>query len=148
VDILWSDPLPGVRGFRPNTRGTGCFFGSEELDGFLDDNGLECLIRAHEWFDAGMDWPFGQQGRCLTVFSSSNYCGKGNRGAVALVSEDCAIDTIAFEPMGMEQMRRVLLPQWILAEGRPCPAVLGSPVLPEALIDAHPDPALEFVARL
>jgi protein phosphatase len=136
VDILWSDPCARVLGFKPNTRGTGFFFGSEPLEDFLDDNGFDCLIRAHEWFDAGWNWPFGQQGRCLTVFSSSDYCGKGNKGAVALVSEDCRIETVEFEPMVATRLRRVLLPVWILAEGTPA----MEPVLPEVpdvCIDGH-----------
>jgi hypothetical protein len=136
VDVLWSDPSPRVSRFKPNTRGTGYFFGSDPLEEFLDDNGLDCLIRAHEWFDAGWDWPFGQDGRCLTVFSSSDYCGKGNRGAVAVVSEDGRIETVEFEPVVPDGMRRVLLPVWILAEGRPA----MEPVLPEMpglCIDGH-----------
>jgi protein phosphatase len=136
VDILWSDPSSRVLRFKPNTRGTGFFYGSEPLEEFLDDNGLDCLIRAHEWCDAGSDWPFGQQGRCLTVFSSSDYCGKGNKGAVTLVSEDCRIETVEFEPIVHNKVRRVLLPVWILAEGRP----VMEPVLPEVpdvCIDAN-----------
>jgi protein phosphatase len=118
VDILWSDPLDGVRGFTPSTRGMGCFFGSEQLEEFLDDNGLECLIRAHEWFDKGLDWPFGPNGRCLTVFSSSNYCGKGNSGAVATVGPNGTIETVTFEPIG-RYGRRVVFPEWLISGSRP-----------------------------
>jgi protein phosphatase len=131
VDILWSDPLDGVNGFRPSTRGMGCFFGSDQLEGFLDDNGLECLIRAHEWFDAGMDWPFGPDGRCLTVFSSSNYCGKGNRGAVATVSADGTIETVTFEPITWSG-RIVILPEWLLSGSRPSlelPEIMPTPTV-------------------
>jgi protein phosphatase len=135
VDILWSDPSPRATGFSPNTRGTGCFFGSAQLDIFLNDNGLDCLIRAHEWFDAGLDWPFGPLGRCLTVFSSSDYCGKGNSGAVALVSDEHRIEIVTFDPIIDPGMRRVLLPHWILAGNTP------DLLIPE--ITAAPDPILE-----
>jgi protein phosphatase len=123
----------------------GCFFGSEQLDLFLEDNGLDCLIRAHEWFADGIDWPFGQQGRCLTVFSSSNYCGKGNKAAVALVSENCAIETVVFEPIGNDAMRRICLPQWIFTEGKADTGVHHMPVLTEAIIDTHSDTTLGLV---
>jgi protein phosphatase len=136
-DILWSDPLDGVSGFTPSRRGMGCFFGSDQLEGFLDDNGLECLIRAHEWFHEGFDWPFGLGGRCLTVFSSSNYCGKGNRGAVAIVSEDGTIEIVTFEPIGVRG-RRLVFPEWLMSEGHP------SLELPE-IMPTPTDVALHFI---
>jgi protein phosphatase len=137
VDILWSDPSPRTCGFSPNTRGTGCFFGSAQLDIFLDENKFDCLIRAHEWFDAGLDWPFGPLGRCLTVFSSSDYCGKGNSGAVALVSEDCRIETAAFDPIIDPGMRRVLFPQWILSGNIPELVIPEVQVLLDPILEAQ-----------
>ena len=45
-DILWSDPseLPGRR---PNKRGVSIEFGDDVAEKFLNENGLELLVRSH-----------------------------------------------------------------------------------------------------
>ena len=46
-DILWADPS-SVPGRQPSKRGVSIQFGDDVAAKFLDDNGLDLLIRSHE----------------------------------------------------------------------------------------------------
>jgi protein phosphatase len=80
--LVWSDPSPDVVEFEPSsTRGAGYLFGAAALDAFLESARLEMLVRAHECIQDGAHELF--DGKCLTIFSASNYCGLiGNDAAV------------------------------------------------------------------
>eukprot|EP01060_Flectonema_neradi_P002790 TRINITY_DN11762_c0_g3_i2.p1 TRINITY_DN11762_c0_g3~~TRINITY_DN11762_c0_g3_i2.p1 ORF type:complete len:866 (+),score=135.37 TRINITY_DN11762_c0_g3_i2:53-2650(+) len=88
-DCIWSDPsgdherLDGF-GFGVSQRGGQVVsYGQAAIHQFLDNTGLEFIIRGHEEKADGLN--ISKQARVLTVFSTSDYCGKGNRGGVALV---------------------------------------------------------------
>eukprot|EP00274_Cyanoptyche_gloeocystis_P005471 CAMPEP_0196667730 /NCGR_PEP_ID=MMETSP1086-20130531/65242_1 /TAXON_ID=77921 /ORGANISM="Cyanoptyche gloeocystis , Strain SAG4.97" /LENGTH=506 /DNA_ID=CAMNT_0042005085 /DNA_START=1 /DNA_END=1521 /DNA_ORIENTATION=- len=86
-DLLWSDPAPSdtYEGFTRNPRGASVLFGPDVVKKFLDDNGVQIVVRAHEVTKDGVEWS--AEGRVVTVFSATNYCGKeGNNGAVLEVS--------------------------------------------------------------
>lgn len=71
-------------GFMANTkRGTACFFSEDALKNFLNTNNMSHVIRAHEVIPAGYQYHMG--GKCITIFSCSNYCGFINESAVVLV---------------------------------------------------------------
>lgn len=59
--------------FEPSSRGTGFVFGFPALDEFLHYSNIEVLVRAHECVMGGCEEMF--NGRLITVFSASNYCG-------------------------------------------------------------------------
>ena len=46
-ELLWSDPQP-MYGRSPSKRGVGCQFGPDVTRRFLENNGLEYVIRSHE----------------------------------------------------------------------------------------------------
>jgi serine/threonine-protein phosphatase 5 len=77
-DILWSDPQK-TNGRSPNRRGVSVAFGPDVTHKFLDDNGLELLVRSHETKPEGYE--FEADSRLITIFSAPNYCDQmGNKG--------------------------------------------------------------------
>ncbi|CAH8251027.1 unnamed protein product [Arabidopsis lyrata] len=92
-DILWSDPTRNdtVLGIVENPRGEGVVsFGPDIVKAFLERNGLEMILRAHECVIDGFE-RFAQ-GRLITVFSATNYCGLAqNAGAILVIGRDMVI---------------------------------------------------------
>jgi protein phosphatase len=83
--LVWSDPSEDITMFEPSAaRGAGFRFGCLGLVNFLDRSNLNLLVRAHECVADGYEYHFGS--RCITIFSASNYCMSGNRGAVLEVT--------------------------------------------------------------
>lgn len=78
-DLLWSDPQVS-KGRGASKRGVSCQFGPDITQKFLQDNGLDYIIRSHEVKDAGYEEQHG--GKCITIFSAPNYCDQmGNKAA-------------------------------------------------------------------
>jgi protein phosphatase len=113
--IVWSDPNIRLIGFDANDRGTGSYFGPPALNRFMSVNDLSLLIRSHESCSQGYHWSFGSDGKCLTVFSSTDYCGTRNRGAAVLVGADNGITFEVLMPLSPKELRKrlVLIPEWI-----------------------------------
>eukprot|EP00299_Pterocystis_sp_00344_P010982 c5053_g1_i1.p1 GENE.c5053_g1_i1~~c5053_g1_i1.p1 ORF type:complete len:693 (+),score=154.84 c5053_g1_i1:306-2081(+) len=69
-------------------RGAGQFFGEEALNRFLESEGLVLLVRSHQGPDIRADVNLGfaldMNEKCVTVFSATNYCGRRNKGAIAV----------------------------------------------------------------
>jgi hypothetical protein len=57
-----------------------CFFGSDITHQFLKKYNLSMIIRSHQVKQDGYEYV--HDGKVLTVFSASNYCGGSNWGAV------------------------------------------------------------------
>ncbi|XP_053544788.1 serine/threonine-protein phosphatase 5 [Bombina bombina] len=78
-DLLWSDPQP-QDGRSTSKRGVSCQFGPDVSRRFLEENGLDYIIRSHEVKPEGYE--VAHNGLCVTVFSAPNYCDQmGNKGA-------------------------------------------------------------------
>jgi len=97
ADLLWADPAvdPAMNGFEmryPNgKRGCSHDFGLDVLEEFLEENGLQMMIRAHELVQDGFEIWGG--GRLITVFSAPNYCGEyDNSAAILVIHPDLRID--------------------------------------------------------
>lgn len=86
-DLLWSDPVEGLQGWRESPRGAGVEFGPNVTQEFLQNNGLELVIRSHEECLRGYEEH--HDGKLMTVFSASNYDGQEtNYGSFAVFVGD------------------------------------------------------------
>ncbi|XP_019094983.1 PREDICTED: serine/threonine-protein phosphatase BSU1-like [Camelina sativa] len=92
-DTLWSDPTANdsVMGIQSNARGGGVVtFGPDIVNGFCERNKIQMIIRAHECVADGFE-RFAE-GRLITVFSATNYCGTvNNAGAILVIGRDLVI---------------------------------------------------------
>jgi diadenosine tetraphosphatase ApaH/serine/threonine PP2A family protein phosphatase len=95
--IVWSDPTAETSGFVTSARGCGYAFGAVSLVEFLKESGCKMLIRAHQCLQYGIE-TFAY-GHGLTVFSSSNYAGRGNSAAFVFVRADFSIEHRILEPL-------------------------------------------------
>eukprot|EP00775_Hariotina_reticulata_P007234 gene7234-7447_t len=78
-ECLWSDPAPQT-GRQASKRGVGLQFGPDVTREFLEENGLELVVRSHEVKEEGYEVT--HDGLLVTVFSAPNYCDQmGNKGA-------------------------------------------------------------------
>ncbi|CAG4943531.1 unnamed protein product [Colias eurytheme] len=78
--------LAANEGFAVNSRrGTAHVFSSGALQRFLLANQLSHVLRAHELHQNGFMCQF--NGRLVSVFSSSHYCGGNNDSGVVLLED-------------------------------------------------------------
>jgi hypothetical protein len=78
-DLLWSDPEV-IDGFLPNVRrNAGVLFGYDSCVKFCETFGVDFIVRSHEAKEQGFANEL--NGKCFTIFSASNYCQSGNKGA-------------------------------------------------------------------
>ncbi|KAL1514965.1 hypothetical protein AB1Y20_004041 [Prymnesium parvum] len=106
-DILWSDPHPNdADGVHESTRGDGCvLFGKDITAEFLRRNSLQMLIRSHQLPSDGHGYEVLHDGRCITVFSASNYGGSCYNAGAVLIWENGEIDAHEFISPGFEKLR-------------------------------------------
>lgn len=80
-DLLWSDPVEDIGGWRESQRGAGVEFGVDVTREFMQNNKFELIVRSHEECLGGYEEH--HQKRLITVFSASNYDGpESNYGAI------------------------------------------------------------------
>lgn len=87
-DLVWSDPMEDAGKYRSD-RGVGITFGPDVTEKFCEKNGLRYIIRSHQLPEQQRGFMKHHGGRCITIFSASNYCGdSGNYGAVLVFESE------------------------------------------------------------
>ncbi|OHT02684.1 Ser/Thr protein phosphatase [Tritrichomonas foetus] len=71
--LVWSIPKEGIKDFTPIEGRHGFFFGESQVDKFLKENGLSCIIRSKQLCMNGHTCLFDK--KCITVWSAPNFCG-------------------------------------------------------------------------
>lgn len=72
LEILWNDPSEEVEFFEDSPRGAGIYlFGKGAWRNFAKQNGIQLMVRAHEYFPEGSHEYFG--GEVLSTFSCRYY---------------------------------------------------------------------------
>lgn len=88
LEALWSDPNPDpMHVVSLNPRGAGVSFGGDIVRQFLQVNKLSFIVRSHECVINGYQFPFEStniSNKLCTLFSASNYEGRGNVAAFML----------------------------------------------------------------
>ena len=89
-DCMWSDPWDFNGVAKAAHRGQNCIrFGPDVTRRFLGNNSLSLCIRSHEVPTNLRGFEDRHDGRLITVFTASNYCGQtGNFGAVIIFHSD------------------------------------------------------------
>ncbi|EPT25249.1 serine/threonine protein phosphatase [Toxoplasma gondii ME49] len=105
-DLLWSDPQhESGRGW--STRGADCIaFGPDITDAFLTKNNLEVCIRSHQVPTNLRGFEPVHDGRCVTLFSASNYCGTtGNFGGVIIFEANLSFEIQEYMAPSLEEIQ-------------------------------------------
>ena len=86
ADLVWSDPDPDRDEFSLSPRGAGYTFGAQVVRKFLEVNGMNHILRAHQLCQEGYQVLYDD--RLSTVWSAPNYCYRcGNMASVLEVSD-------------------------------------------------------------
>lgn len=84
-ELLWSDPDANAEEYKENTRGAGYLFGRNQVEEFLEKEGVERIIRSHQLVDEGYRELFDK--KLITIWSAPNYCYRCmNKAVIAKVS--------------------------------------------------------------
>ncbi len=78
-EILWSDPVDGIKGTHPSPRGAGRLFGENVTDRLLNMLNVKALIRGHE--PSGEGYKINHNGKVMTLFSRKGPPYFNNYGA-------------------------------------------------------------------
>lgn len=97
IDLLWSDPAKGLKGWDVNSRGVSFVFGGDVLKEFLEKHHLDLVCRAHQVVRDGFEFFAGRS--LVTIFSATNYCGQfNNSGGVMRVDADMICSFAIMKP--------------------------------------------------
>lgn len=105
--ILWGDPCDDIDYFKPSQRGAGFLYGRLAVGEFLRRVGCSYLVRSHQLVFNGAEKHF--DGKCITIWSSPNYCYKCRNRASFMVIEDGTHDFVYFDAV-KEQFRTQSVP--------------------------------------
>ncbi|KAF8385483.1 hypothetical protein PRIPAC_74625 [Pristionchus pacificus] len=87
-DLLWADPMIGLKGHRPNSvRGVSKHFGEDVLEDFMKRLDLTLVVRGHQMMMNGFN--FFHDKRLVTVFTASSYYpDRANNGVVMYINRE------------------------------------------------------------
>ena len=95
ASLLWSDPTEKIDDFQPSPRGLGVLYGQKAFQNFLKNTGVRYVVRGHECVKEGVKPMF--DGKLITVFSASEYCGFiDNKAGVLTVDDFSNFQTYTF----------------------------------------------------
>ncbi|GMS87218.1 hypothetical protein PENTCL1PPCAC_30416, partial [Pristionchus entomophagus] len=106
-DLLWSDPMIGLKGYKFNTvRGVSVHFGEDVLEEVLVKLDLRMIVRGHQINANGFNFFCSQ--KLVTVFTAASYYSeRENRGAVLYVSSDYRVGFKILVPQKGEGGKKV-----------------------------------------
>jgi len=114
-ELLWADPQMAV-GRSPSKRGVGWSFGPNYTEQFLQENGLDLIIRSHEVREKGFQLEHG--GKLITIFSAPNYCDQvGNLGAWVTVKREGNTDHYSHKCTSFPHVPHPTVPPMAYASG-------------------------------
>ena len=98
ISAVWSDPFDEIDTYKNSPRGSGYLFGEKAITKFLDDQGLDVLVRGHQSISEGVAYHL--NGKCITVFTASNYCGQTpNMAGILILKHNQTPQPITFPPI-------------------------------------------------
>ncbi|SBT78839.1 serine/threonine protein phosphatase 7, putative [Plasmodium ovale] len=105
-DLLWSDPQKN-KGIGGNARGNNCItFGPDITDIFLKKNNFDIIIRSHQVPKTLKGIESHHEGKCITLFSASNYCNKiKNLGAAIVFNQDLTFEVQEYMSPSLDIIR-------------------------------------------
>lgn len=110
--LLWSDPSESVSDWKRSNRRAGYLFNRRLTNEFLQQNGLQMVVRSHELVD-GYKKMFND--KLVTVWGAPNYCYlSGNRGSCLRVESGEVDVYFVYDPM--PDARRKKPPQALVVQ--------------------------------
>jgi diadenosine tetraphosphatase ApaH/serine/threonine PP2A family protein phosphatase len=90
--LLWNDPQASERASFPSSRGVGYAVGSDDIEAFMYQNGLNLVIRSHYPYENGYEFFLGK--KVLSIFSIPHYAGINEQASVAKVNGDGTVEVL------------------------------------------------------
>jgi protein phosphatase len=108
-DLMWADPRAGAGIGLSAVRGAGCCtFGPDVTRRFCEVNRLRMVIRSHEVPKTLTGVQVQHDGRLVTVFSASNYCGRiGNTGGTMLLTPELNYQLMEHWAPSLQELLRI-----------------------------------------
>ena len=91
LDMIWSDPFPDNDDYLNYGHGESCrkighYFGHSAVENFCKLENVKMIIRGHQFVKDKCDLTI--DNKVLTVFSSADYLGLGNKSSIVKVTPD------------------------------------------------------------
>ena len=126
TDLLWGDPDPQVEEYGSSYRGLGNTYGAGPAKRFLEDTQVKFLVRGHQCMNNGTEVT--HNGKVITVFSASSYCGTiSNQCGILNVIDSSRYEILRLPPVGYLKRYEAFLTSF-----EACKAALDAQTSPSA----------------